>query len=212
MSDNRIHIYGNGRKLNTIGGIGFEQYQFNRLSDITLAPDGKLLALDRFQKKIKKFDRFGNLIAETKLEKFSDPMLLAVDSNGTIFVFDDDLEEITAIQDFGKRRLYSFGKFLLSQTQFINLSGDQLSIYHKNLDKTSVFSKLGQFLSEEEGYVINSGRVSYLLKSHYVEVVENKVKLAVSQTPWKAFFLTGNYLVMQNDRRVQILEIQYDKI
>jgi hypothetical protein len=211
MSDNRIHIYVDGVRQNTIGGIGFEQYQFNRLSDITLAPDGKLLALDSFQKKIKKFDRFGNLIAETGLDDFSDPTLIAVDSNGTIFVYDDDLEEITAIQDFGKRKLYSFGKFMLSEPRGINLIGETLSIYNQEVNKTTFFSKLGQFLEEEEGYAIDGGRSTFLLKDFFVEVVENRVKLALSQTKWNAFFLTGSHLVLQSDRLVRIVELQYEQ-
>ncbi len=48
---NYIHIYRNGKKINTIGGLGFENTNFNDLSDITISPDGKLLVLDSFQKK-----------------------------------------------------------------------------------------------------------------------------------------------------------------
>ena len=33
-----IHIYKNGKKVNTIGGLGFTSSSFNKLADITLSP------------------------------------------------------------------------------------------------------------------------------------------------------------------------------
>ena len=58
-NSNQIYIFRDGAQINIIGGIGSEAAKFNQLCDIALSPDGKLLALDSFQKKIKKFDKDG---------------------------------------------------------------------------------------------------------------------------------------------------------
>lgn len=48
----RVIMYKNGTR-NTVGGIGFDSQNFAQLNDIALAPDGNLLALDGFARKIK---------------------------------------------------------------------------------------------------------------------------------------------------------------
>lgn len=210
-SANRIYIYQKGILSNTIGGLGFEKSQFNKLTDINLAPDGKLLALDSFQKKIRKFDHYGNLIADISLNDLPNPALFAVASDGTLFIYDANLQEIVTFQNFGKDRLYSFGKFIIEDLKSINISGNRILVYDQKTDKTIQFSRMGQFINENKGKILFDHDNAFLLKTSHIQLVDSDRKFGLSPAVWRDFDLINGHIILIREKGVRITEIKYEE-
>jgi hypothetical protein len=144
-STHEVHIYRGGKRINTIGGLGFDRTSFQRLSDIGVDTDGSLLALDSVQKLLRKFSPEGGVVAEISLSGLHQPELFCVSADGELFVFDAATQEIVCISAFDAGELYRFGRFQLKQPSSISCSRDYIAVYSGALNSTDVFYLLGQY-------------------------------------------------------------------
>ena len=209
-NSNTIHIFKYGKRINTIGGLGFENTNFHKLSDITLAPDGKLLALDSFQKKIKKFDIDGQWITDLNLDLFSKPTLFDISTEETFYIYDDNKKEIVITKTFHEDDFYSFGKFQLIQPDKLVLTKNSIVIYDIACDKTFVFDTLGQFRKELNGYIQFDKNQEYKLESHYLLHRSSGQKFAISTNTWNDFFIKKKYVILLSDNEIWIAEFTYE--
>lgn len=207
---NIIHIYKNGKKINTIGGLGFTSTSFNKLADITLSPDGNLLALDSFQKKIKKFDIDGKLIVELNLNDFIEPALLAVAIDETYYIYDNAFKEIIITRTFDQSDWYTFGKFQLSDPSKISLGKNEITIYDKLKNATIIFSILGQFQNEIDGNIQIEKQQQYILKEYFIYHPKSENKFAISTNKWNDFIIEDNVILL-SDNEIWIGKLTYSE-
>ncbi|MDP8202899.1 MAG: hypothetical protein P9L95_00020 [Candidatus Tenebribacter mawsonii] len=206
-----IHIYSGENKINTIGGLGFNSQSFNKLADITLAPDGNLLALDSFQKKIKKFDVNGKLIAEISLTDFVEPSLFAVAIDETYYIYDNASKEIVITRTFDRSDWYSFGKFQLNTPSNLSLGKNEITVYEPKQNATMIFGILGRFQKEFDGNVKIEKQQNYILKDHFIYHQETEGKFAISTNTWNEFSIKDNVILL-SDNEIWIGEFTYSKL
>ncbi len=139
-----IDIYVDGVRTNSIGGLGFERGNFQRLSDIGVDTDGGLLALDSARKLLRKFTPEGMFVSEFRFESLSQPELFCVAPDGTLFVYDAAPSEIVCFSPLDAREFNRFGRFELNQPQNLDCNKDYLWAQNRDREATQVFSLLGQ--------------------------------------------------------------------
>ena len=203
-----IHIYKNGKKINSIGGLGFTSSSFNKLSDFTLSPDGNLLALDSFQKKIKKFDIDGKLIAELNLSSFIEPALFAVAVDETYYIYDNASKEIIITRTFNESDWYTFGKFQLSDPSKISLRKNEITVYDEQKNTTLIFGILGQFQNEIDGNIQIEKQQQYILKDYFIYHPRSDSKFAISTNKWNDFLIEDNVILL-SDNEIWIGKLTY---
>ena len=203
-----IHIFRNGKKVNTIGGLGFASSSFNKLADITLSPDGNLLALDSFQQKVKKFDDSGKLIAEFNLKGFIEPTLFTVADDETYYIYDNATKEVIITRTFDESDWFPFGKFQLKNPSKICLARNEILIYDKQNDTTTIFGSLGQFKNELKGNVLIDKQQLYILKNHFIYHPKTEHKLAISTNKWQDFSIKNNVILLA-DNEIWIGKLTY---
>lgn len=191
-----VHIYRNGEKINTIGGLGFSSSSFNKLTDITLSPDDNLLALDSFQKKIKKFDINGKLIAEFNLTRFIEPVLFAVAVDETYYIFDNASKEIVITRTFDETDWYTFGKFQLNNPSKISLGKNEITVYDEQKNSTTIYGILGRFQNEIEGNIQIVKQQQYILKNYYIYHPKTESKFVISTNKWNDFSIGDNVILL----------------
>ncbi len=210
-NSNLIHIYQNGKKINKIGGLGFEKQNFTNLSDIKIAPDNDLLALDSFEKKIKKFDSEGKWITEFEIENTGEPVLFDISIDETFYIYDENRKEIAVTKEFVKNNIFTFGKFQIDEPVQLTKSFNNIIIYDETNDKTMYFENLGQFLKELEGYYQTGKFQDFKLSRFALEHPASGRKFAVSIHPWKFFEIKDNLCLLLSDREMWIAEIWYER-
>ena len=207
---NIIHIYKNGKKINTIGGLGFTSLSFNKLADITLSPDGNLLALDSFQKKIKKFDIDGKLITEFNLNGFVEPTLFMVALDETYYIYDNASKEIIITRTFDESDWYTFGKFQLGNPSKINLGKNEITVYDEQKNVTIIFGILGQFQNEIDGNIQIEKQQQYILKEYFIYYPKSDSKFAISTNKWNDFSIEDNVILL-SDNEIWIGKLIYSE-
>jgi len=210
-NSNIIHIYQNGKRINKIGGLGFEKHNFTKLSDIKTAPDGNLLALDSFEKKIKKFDTEGKWITEFEIENIGEPGLFDISSDETFYIFDENRKEIVVTKKFGENNIYTFGKFQIDKPQQLTKTLNYILIYDKVNDKTTFFESLGQFVKESPGYYQTDKFQDFKLSRFALEHPDSEKILAVSVFPWKFFEIKNNLCLLLSEKEMWIAEFVYER-
>jgi len=205
-----IHIYKNGKETNTIGGLGFTSSSFNKLADITLSPDGNLLTLDSFQKKIKKFDIDGKLIAELNLSSFIEPSLFAVAVDETYYIYDNASKEIIITRTFDESDWYTFGKFQLSDPSKMNLGKNEITVYDEQKNSTIIFGILGQFQNEIDGNIQIEKRQQYILKDYFIYHPKSESKFTISINKWNDFSIEDNVILL-SDNEIWIGKLTYSE-
>lgn len=210
MEGNYIHIFKNGRRINTIGGLGFDHSNFNKLTDIAIAPDGNLLAMDSFQKKIKKFDKDGKWITEFELADFVEPTLFDITNDETFYIYDDSRKEIITTHTFRENDFYSFGKFQLTKSRSLNLEKNIVLVYDLAEDKTIVFDRLGQFQEELDGKVQFDRRQKYKLEKYFFQHLASDKKFAVTSFQWLDFLIDNGFLILLSNHEIWICTLDYE--
>lgn len=206
-----IHIYSNGNKINTIGGLGFNAQSFNKLADITLAPDGNLLALDSFQKKIKKFDINGKLIVEINLNDFVEPALFTVAIDETYYIFDNASKEIVITRTLDRSNWYAFGKFQFETPTKMSLGKNEITVYDDKQHSTLIFGVLGRFQNKVSGNIQIEKQQQYILKDHFIYHPKSEGKFAISANKWNDFSIKDSVILISNNE-IWIGKITYSKL
>ncbi|MDO9577256.1 MAG: hypothetical protein Q7J16_05180 [Candidatus Cloacimonadales bacterium] len=210
QDNSEIHIFKDGKKINTIGGIGFDQMNFTKLSDIALAPDGSLLALDSFEKTIKKFDVEGKFITSIELTDFSQPTLFTIASDETFYIYDSDRNEISNYARLNEYDTFAFGRFQLTAPTNLQLAGNLLVVNENSLNKTLIFDTFGQLEEELNGYYQIEKRQKYLLLPNYLLHEGTGEKFAVSIPRWKFFSQQDGYTILASKDKILIGKFIYE--
>lgn len=210
--NNQIHIYKNGRHINTIGGLGFAESNFNRLSDITVSPNGKLLALDSFRKIIKKFDSNGMWLENYEIRQLSEPLLFDVAHDGTVFVYDRTSNEIVIFDERIEEIIYRFGKFLVREPLQLTATSLHVSVYDKSTDQSLMFDSFGKLTETLDGYwQTDRFDNKYLLTTNKVHVPLTGKDLLLSAKPWHSFIVKNGMIHLVTGREINISEIVYER-
>lgn len=150
----KIDIYNikNGEKLNTIGGIGFSNFQFNNLTDIALSHDDHLLALDSFQKKIKQYSGDGEYLGSISLAECSSPELITVLDENNWIIFDGGTKELIQFSSSASGETLVLDKIFDIKPQKLFSTDKWIFLYSSEDNQTLVFSDLGNFTESAEGF------------------------------------------------------------
>ena len=150
-AEQQIHVFREGKKSNSFGGLGTQAYNFQRLTDIALDNDGSLLALDMAAKELRRFSPDGNLLARVDLSSLSQPELLVMSPDRDLFIYDAAPQELICISMLDGSELYRFGKFQLKSPSTLSCNRDLLSVYSQSADETQFYYILGQFKESRQG-------------------------------------------------------------
>lgn len=203
-----IHIFQNEKPLNTIGGNGSDPSKFSKLSDITLSPDGNLLALDCFQKKIKKFDREGKYITSFQLQEFKEPVLFDVAIDETFFIYDAFLAEIISTNDFTEKNWFSFGNLAAEKPTGLSVTLDQVFVFGQ--DFTAIYNTLGQLAaSYEKSYQVEKKQLFYLAGNTIRHETSGKI-FALKNRNWKSFHINKGSILLTSQDQLLIGKIVYE--
>ena len=204
----QIHIFQNDKLVNTIGGRGFERGNFQKLSDICLSPDGNLIALDSFDRSLKKFDKTGNLVTEIKIDKNLNPSLAAMSLDEKIYIYDGKSKEILVLDNRGKEK-ESFGSLQFNEISSLELYQDILSLYDKEQNITLFYSRYGQLLDEHEGHCFMERDQIYILKDYFLEHLPDKEKFAVHTRSWQNIFYQSPEIILYDGEKIAIGKMKY---
>lgn len=170
-----VRIFRNTKQINSIGGLGFERTNFQRLTDIGVDTDGSLLALDSSQKLLRKFSPEGKIIAEMQFNDLRQPELFCVGGDGTLFVYDAATSEIVCFSPLDSTELYRFGRFELEQPLNLACNRDYLFAYSEAKGCTYVFYLLGQYketIFQQTAYdAFNNPVYAYKIMPGYMSVL-----------------------------------------
>lgn len=209
-NDNLIHIYKAEKKINTIGGFGSGGSSFNKISDIALAPDGHLLVLDSFQKKLKKFDVAGKLLTEFDLNDLGKPVLLDISLDETIYLYDEARKELTARNISDQSQAFNFGKFILSEPVSLQVNSGFVQIFDAELNSTFCFNLWGDLVEEYEGFVQIEQGNRYRLYDHYLSDASGSKQLAINVMGWNSFSIKYGFIVLHSNNEVKVFDLIYE--
>lgn len=207
--DNKIHFFRDGKMVNSVGGMGFEKQNFTRLTDIALSPDDKLLALDSFEKTIKKFDKDGNLITEFVVENLNKPKLFDISIDENFYIYDENINEILSTRFFSESDDYFFGKFELNNPQKIVLIKNELLVYNDD-NTTLIYDTFGQLIAEKSGNIQRDNFADYVLQKYFIEHIKSGKKFAISPNPWLGFDIKNGYVVLYTANEIVIGKFVYE--
>ncbi len=211
-NENAVHIYRQGKEINIIGRLGFEKSNFSRLDDITLATDGKILALDSFSRKIKKFDQEGKWIANYDLNFLKEPTRFDVNDNEEIYVYDNFSKDICIISNSTEEEHFTFGKFQLTDPQRITANRDYVWIYDKAVDQTLIYNAMGQHLEDADGFVqLDRFSQKFKLLPNAIEQINTGAKIAIDLGKNRSFFIESGVWVVVRDETITLYESMYEK-
>lgn len=146
-----IHFYRDQRRVNSIGGLGTQNTNFQRLSDIAVAPDGNLLALDSVARKIRKYSSEGMYLGEIELRDTQQPELLAQSADQTLYVYDALSGELICYSPLDNSEHFRFGKFQLYRISNLSVGRSFVVAYSAADNNSYIYSALGQFIKTEKG-------------------------------------------------------------
>lgn len=143
-----VYFYRNNVQINSIGGLGTDYSNFQKLADIALDPDGNLLALDSFAKRIRKYSPEGKWIADIELAKFNQPARFCSTPDGDFIIYDNATQELSRISGLDGSLVFTFGRFVVDSVSNITTGKDYIAVVNIAYDRTVLFSSLGQFVEE----------------------------------------------------------------
>lgn len=172
---NEIWIYRNEELVNKIGSSGFSDNNFKKLSDLCLSNDNSLLALDSFDKKIKKFDQNGQLLSSVSLSQVRDPILLDMNESGSLFIYDDSFKEIFVFDNTNLKFLFSFAKFQFQKLDNLNVNNENVLAFDQINNKTSIFDINGRLIDEHNNQIFyDRGLNKISLTNNLLQTENNK--------------------------------------
>lgn len=191
-----------------LGGIGFDASSFTRLSDIALAPDGSLLALDSFARSIKKFSADGKLLATIELPQSVEPTLFAVSSDETVYYYDAGRTELVVYRSVTHQEAYSFGKFDIDSPTQIMLQRNTLFV-HQSDGTTLLYDVFGQFLGQQDGIIIRDRGVPFTLQANWLQYQDQQ--FAITAFPWQRVSMCDGVVVLVSQQHILIGRMIYEK-
>jgi len=196
-AEQQVHIYRDGKLLNSLGGLGTQSYNFQRLTDIALDNDGSLLALDQMAKDLKRFSPDGKLIARLDLSRLVQPELIAMSPDRDLIVYDAASQELICISMLDGSELYRFGKFQLSAPGILNCNRDVITVYSPQNHETQLFYILGQFKESRPGQWLQDVFGNWILAELPIhEIPERAVSMPLLKGSGPALLFKDNIAVV----------------
>lgn len=196
-----VHIFRDGTRINSIGGIGFERTNFQRLTDIAVDNDGGLLALDSAQKLLRKYSEKGGLVAELKFSALQQPELFCLSSDGSLFVYDSASSEIVCYSQLDASELYRFGRFELEQPVSIACNHDYLYAYSSVKNCSYVFYILGQYKETIPQQVIYDSFNNPIQSQDVIPVYSSELPKLMS--------ITADTVCLLFNRAIRTVQVNY---
>ncbi|MDP2173352.1 MAG: hypothetical protein Q8M98_04370 [Candidatus Cloacimonadaceae bacterium] len=214
-----IHIYRENIRINSIGGLGFERINFQRLSDIALDSEGSLLVLDTMHRRIKKFTPEGKYISEIALSETQQPEYFCPGGEQNIFVYDAAMQEIICYSLFDASVLYRFGKFQLSRVSALSCGRDYIVAYCVSENDSQVFFTLGQFKQSQSGQLVYDSFNNPLSMEKLKDTAtySSLLRISETQTPIPlmqssgAMSLYREYLSIPFEGYVKVYQLRYER-
>lgn len=210
-SSNYIHLRTEGRDNNVIGGLGYDKINFQRLSDIQVAPEGGFYALDSMQKVLRKFDEKGKWLTDLDIGSLTDPSRFAVSRDLTFYVFDRSNRELISFSQTPSQQSFRFGKFLVQHPQNVCLSDTYLSVYDDADSVSLFFDRLGQYLGNTPGLlVMDKWGQRFQVKDRVLSWMDQKQVLQVVPFVVKRMQLIDSYLLLSGEYDMLVVRINYE--
>lgn len=208
-NSNEVYLYKNGQFFNKIGGSGFSQSNFKKISDICLSEDQGFYILDSFDKLLKKFNTKGEYIGSVSLKEMMDPWLADVDKNGNLFIFDRGRREILILDKQSFKPIVSFARFQFEKPDRIVFSADKLLVYEKG--HTALFDATGRMDREyEQTYLYDSGRNQVFLNDGMLKTSNQELLKLEGLSGTDSIYAKENYIYYQQGQSLSIYEIIYE--
>ncbi|MDP8220770.1 MAG: hypothetical protein P9X26_05460 [Candidatus Stygibacter frigidus] len=206
----KIHIFNREVEVNTIGGKGVDNTNFQKLSDICLAPDGDLFALDSFDNSLKKFNKTGKMTGKLLINGNLDPKLVVIALDQKIYIYDDKRNEIVVL-DYKGNEIAAWGNLEFGEIASLELYNDLLAVYDLMNDETLFFSTYGQLIDQHQGRCYLENDQLFYLQRYYLEHKANNAKFAVNTTPWLKVFFQSPEIIMYDGKKLILGKIRYEK-
>ncbi len=209
-NQNRIHIYRDGIFVNFIGGIGSSKTRFQRLSDITLATDGGVFALDSATKLVKKYDRDGRFVSEWKLESFKRPERFVADNENNFYIFDFFGSTISLYNALSNTVDFDFGRFTFSNISSLDLVDSQLLIRDKQTEKTYVYNTIGKRIGSLTGeFTFDKYGNHIKMMPNWLETDNLEEKYCLSVDKYLSLRTTNKIVYCSQTNGFIVVEIHY---
>ena len=150
----QVDVYKGNTLVNSIGGLGTQNYNFQRLTDIGLDADGSLLALDQMSSQIKKFSADGRYIASFDLYGTHQPEFFCMSMDRELYVYDASSDEIVNISLLDGKEVFRFGRFQLQSPSAMSCNRELVCIYSSQSNQSQIYNSLGQYLQNMAGQVL----------------------------------------------------------
>jgi len=208
---NVIYIYNNGKFVNQIGGTGFENNSFRKLSDITLGIDNHLYALDSFDKSIKRFEKEGVYLSKVNIDNVASPEKIVFTNYGSVLLFDSHKKEFFALDPFDFSMKYSFGKFQVEEVDNLFINGNYLSVYDKLNHETTIFNINGQYDNLISDFVIMDA-FNNILTFKDNNVVDFSAFEIIFRVKNKItyFSIENNLMLIASGNYIKVYRLQYE--
>lgn len=210
--DQEISIYKQNELKNVVGGLGTGTGNFLNLADITIAPDGALFALDLASRRIVKFTNDGKVMGSLELQNSSQPSLLAISGDQTLYVFDQAASEIVVYSAMDGTEQNRFGRFELQQLDLLSCNRDYVVGYDATNNTSHVFSSLGQFVKSEPGQTIYDAYNNALTLDDNGLTSQMSSAFLPLDSPGMLMSIAGDILVLSNGSEVRFLKIGYQQV
>ncbi len=205
-----IHIIRAGRRINKIGGMGFDKSNFNRLSDICIGADGNLYTLDSFSKTVKKFDHNGQWLREYSLDTLQEPILMDIGRNELFYIFDNIQREIVVLDIEHEEEQFRFGKFQLSRPKQLTNTRNYLLIWDAEENSTMVYDTFGQLLQQKEGFFQIERGNFFQLGSHKISDEGSGKTFLATPKRYHTFLIKNSVGVLTTENDVIVFGISYE--
>lgn len=100
--DRVLKLSSTGDKMLEIGGFGWSQQQVKNPTQIGVDIDGKVYVVDRGNKRVQVFDRFGAHLLSIR-DHLKDPVGVAIDPDGLVYICDESTNELGVYSPDGRR-------------------------------------------------------------------------------------------------------------
>ena len=206
----KIHIFKADFEVNTIGGKGVDNTNFQKLTDICLAPDGDLFALDSFDNSLKKFNKTGEMTGKMQINSNLDPKLAVIALDQKIYIYDDKRNEIVVLNYRGNESA-AWGNLKFGEITSLELYNDLLVVYDLVNNETLFFSTYGQLVDQHAGHCYLENDQLFCLQRYYLEHKADKAKFAVNTKPWLKVFFQSPEIIMYDGKKLILGKIRYEK-
>ena len=210
IKSNLIHFFKGSKRINTIGGLGFGEYSFNKISDIALAPDGNLLVLDSFDRSIKKYDVEGKYIAKFDIEELKKPELFDISLDETMYIYDSGLKEIFAHNLQASEEAFSFGKFIISEPSSLIINDGLIQVYDTDSEKTFFYNFWGDLQMELDGKVLSEKGRNFKLNKNSVTDLLSGTNYIFTTSFWYNFHIKFDRMIICGDDKVVLCDLIYE--